>query len=100
MKIFIAGHKGMVGSAVLRNLTESGYKNLLTFSSAEFDLCNQSNVDSLLADNKPDVVIIAAAKVGGILANNTYRAEFIYNNMVIEIQNLDLTTIVVFLKGE
>lgn len=83
-KIYIAGHNGMVGSAIFRELTKSGYKNIVTKSLDELDLRNQSEVNSFFEKEKPEVVIIAAAKVGGILANNTYRAEFLYDNLMIE----------------
>lgn len=74
----------MVGSAIFRELTKSGYKNIVTKSLDELDLRNQSEVNSFFEKEKPEVVIIAAAKVGGILANNTYRAEFLYDNLMIE----------------
>lgn len=83
-KIFIAGHKGMVGSAIERKLISEGYKNILTKDSKELDLKNQFDVNNFFAKEKPDYVILAAAKVGGIYANNTYRAEFIYDNLMIE----------------
>ena len=83
-KIYIAGHKGMVGSAIFRNLTENGYTNLITRSSKELDLTNQQSVNNFFASEKPEYVFLAAAKVGGIHANNTYRAEFIYNNLMIQ----------------
>ncbi len=83
-KIYIAGHKGMVGSAVMRNLQQGGYTNILTRSFSELDLMRQAKVEEFFESEKPDVVVIAAAKVGGILANNTYRAEFIYDNLMIE----------------
>ena len=83
-KIYIAGHKGMVGSAVMRNLQQRGYTNILTRSFSELDLMRQAKVEEFFKSEKPDVVVIAAAKVGGILANNTYRAEFIYDNLMIE----------------
>ncbi|MBZ0183991.1 MAG: GDP-L-fucose synthase [Melioribacteraceae bacterium] len=83
-KIYLAGHNGMVGSAIFRELTKSGYKNIVTKSLDELDLRNQSEVNSFFEKEKPEVVIIAAAKVGGILANNTYRAEFLYDNLMIE----------------
>ncbi|HSP89208.1 MAG TPA: GDP-L-fucose synthase [Ignavibacteriaceae bacterium] len=83
-RIYIAGHNGMVGSAVYRRLQESGYKNLLLKSSKELDLRKQNDVEKFFADEKPHVVIIAAAKVGGILANNIYRAEFLYDNLMIQ----------------
>lgn len=83
-KIYIAGHNGMVGSAIKRNLTAAGYVNIITRELEELDLRNQSQVEKFFIIENPDVVIIAAAKVGGILANNTYRAEFIYDNLMIE----------------
>jgi GDP-L-fucose synthase len=83
-KIYIAGHRGMVGSALVRKLEKEGYTNLLTRTSGELDLrCQQEAVDFFTAE-KPDYVFLAAAKVGGIIANNTYRADFIYENLVIE----------------
>jgi GDP-L-fucose synthase len=83
-KIFVAGHRGMVGSAVLRNLEQKGYTNLLVRSSAELDLRDQSAVQSFFGQERPDYVILAAAKVGGIRANNLYRADFLYDNLAIE----------------
>lgn len=83
-KIYVAGHNGMVGSAITRELTKRGYKNLLLKSLSKLDLRNQNDVESFLNKEKPDIVIIAAAKVGGILANNTYRADFLYDNLMIE----------------
>lgn len=83
-KVYIAGHNGMVGSAVKRNLESKGYKNLVFKSSSELNLIRQEKVEKFFDEEKPDVVIIAAAKVGGILANDTYRAEFIYENLMIE----------------
>lgn len=83
-KIYIAGHNGMVGSAVTRNLRVNGYTGIITKNSTELDLMRQADVEEFFKSEKPDVVVIAAAKVGGILANNTYRAEFIYNNLMIE----------------
>jgi GDP-L-fucose synthase len=83
-KIYIAGHKGMVGSAILRNLLKEGYSNLISRSSTELDLTNQQAVNNFFASEKPEYVFLAAAKVGGIHANNTYRAEFIYNNLMIQ----------------
>src|ERR1700712_5036264 len=83
-KIFIAGHRGMVGSAIVRRLQAGGYKNLLTRTHAELDLLDQRAVHDFLALERPDYVFIAAAKVGGIQANNTYRADFLYQNLVIE----------------
>ncbi len=83
-KVYVAGHNGMVGSAIMRELTNSGYNNLITRTLNELDLRNQEQVNKFFEDKKPDAVIIAAAKVGGILANNTYRAEFLYDNLIIE----------------
>jgi GDP-L-fucose synthase len=83
-KIYIAGHKGMVGSAIHRKLLNEGYKNILVKSSSELDLINQAEVDDFFKFERPDYVFVAAAKVGGIIANNTYRADFIYRNLMIE----------------
>ena len=83
-KIYIAGHRGMVGSAIARRLLKDGYNNIITRSSKELDLRNQQQVNNFFATEKPDYVFLAAAKVGGIVANNTYRAEFIYDNLMIE----------------
>ena len=83
-KIYIAGHRGMVGSSILRALHAKGYSNFLLKTSAELDLRNQQAVADFFAYEKPDYVFLAAAKVGGIVANNTYRADFIYENMMIQ----------------
>jgi GDP-L-fucose synthase len=83
-KIYIAGHSGMVGSALERKLRKEGYDNVVTRTSAELDLRNQQAVNEFFEKEKPEYVILAAAKVGGIHANNTYRAEFIYDNLMIE----------------
>ena len=83
-KIYIAGHRGMVGSAIHRALTKLGYTNIITRTSSELDLRNQQDVADFFAEEKPDYVFLAAAKVGGIVANNTYRADFIYENLMIE----------------
>ena len=83
-KIYIAGHRGMVGSAIKRRLQKAGFTNFVERTSSELDLRNQAEVDAFFASEKPDFVFLAAAKVGGILANNTYRAEFIYDNLMIE----------------
>lgn len=83
-KIYLAGHTGMVGSAILRELKTRGYNNIITKDLSELDLRNQSQVQNFFSETKPELVIIAAAKVGGILANNTYRAEFLYDNLMIE----------------
>ncbi|MDO9316078.1 MAG: GDP-L-fucose synthase [Burkholderiaceae bacterium] len=83
-KLFVTGHRGMVGSAIVRRLQTSGFKNILTRSHAELDLLDQSAVHRFLQDQKPDYVFMAAAKVGGIQANNLYRADFLYQNLLIE----------------
>lgn len=83
-KIYVAGHRGMVGSAIYRKLTELGYSNIVTRTSQELDLRNQQAVADFFNEEKPDYVFLAAAKVGGIMANNTYRADFIYENMAIQ----------------
>jgi GDP-L-fucose synthase len=83
-RIFVAGHKGMVGSAIKRKLEKGGYENIVTRSSSELDLTNQAEVQDFFSKESIDVVYLAAAKVGGIHANNTYPADFIYNNLIIE----------------
>lgn len=83
-KIYIAGHRGMVGSSILRRLQQEGFTNFLLRSSAELDLRNQQDVADFFSREKPDYVFFAAAKVGGILANNTYRAAFIYDNLMMQ----------------
>jgi GDP-L-fucose synthase len=83
-KIYIAGHRGMVGSGLERKLRKEGYTNIVTRTSNELDLRNQQEVNYFFEKEKPEYVILAAAKVGGIHANNTYRAEFIYDNLMIE----------------
>jgi GDP-L-fucose synthase len=83
-KICIAGHRGMVGSAILRQLEKKGFTNIITRTSKELDLTNQSAVKDLFAKEKPEYVFLAAAKVGGIHANNSFRAEFIYSNLMIQ----------------
>lgn len=83
-KIYIAGHRGMVGSAILRNLRDKSYSNFALFSSSELDLRDQKAVNDIFEREKPDYVFLAAAKVGGIQANNIYRAEFLYDNLMIE----------------
>ena len=83
-KIYIAGHSGLVGSAIVRQLEKRGFNNLLTYTHAELDLTNQKDVNDFFNREKPDYVILAAAKVGGIFANNTFPADFIYQNMMIE----------------
>ena len=83
-KIYIAGHRGMVGSAILRRLQALGYQHFITQTSAQLDLRNQAAVQAFFEENKPDYVFLAAAKVGGIVANNTYRGEFLYENLMIQ----------------
>jgi GDP-L-fucose synthase len=83
-KIYVAGHRGMVGSALVRVLETKGYTNILTRTREELDLLNQQDTYAFLREEKPDYIFIAAAKVGGIVANNTYRADFIYQNLQIE----------------
>jgi GDP-L-fucose synthase len=83
-KIYIAGHNGMVGSAIYRALSKRGYSNIVTKTSKELDLKVQNDVESFFQTEKPEFVFLAAAKVGGILANNTYRAEFLYDNLMIQ----------------
>ena len=83
-KIYVAGHRGMVGSAMLRRLQQAGFTNFVTRTSSELDLRNQQAVADFFAAEKPDYVVLAAAKVGGINANNTYRADFLYENLMIQ----------------
>ena len=83
-KIYVAGHRGMVGSAIHRKLLKEGYTNIITRTSAELDLRSQQAVTDFFAAEKPDYVFLAAAKVGGIVANNTYRADFLYENLAIQ----------------
>lgn len=83
-KIYIAGHRGMVGSAIMRNLQNKGYNNIITCTSKELDLRNSKAVSDFFEKEKPEYVFLAAAKVGGIQANNVYRADFIYENLMIQ----------------
>lgn len=83
-KIYVAGHRGMVGSAILRGLEKNGYSNIITRTSTELNLINQQAVFDFFEEEKPDYVFLAAAKVGGIVANNTYRADFLYENLAIQ----------------
>ena len=83
-KIYVAGHRGLVGSAIVRRLKSGGYSNIIQRTHAELDLTNQNAVNQFFAKEKPDCIFIAAARVGGIHANNTYRADFIYQNLMIE----------------
>lgn len=82
-KIYLAGHKGLVGSALMRKLQAEGFTNIISKDSSELDLCNQAAVEAFFQKEKPDYVFLAAAKVGGIMANSTYPAEFIYQNIMI-----------------
>ena len=88
-KIHIAGHRGMVGSAIGRKLNAEGFTNIITRTSKELDLCNQQAVAEFFSKEKPDYVFLAAARVGGIVANNTYRAEFLYDNLMIQNNVID-----------
>lgn len=88
-KIYVAGHRGMVGSAIVRKLQDKGYENLLLRTSAELDLRNQQATETFFKEHKPDYVFLAAAKVGGIIANNTYRGEFLYENLMIQNNVID-----------
>lgn len=83
-KIYVAGHRGMVGSAIVRKLQDEKFENLLLRTSAELDLRNQQEVEKFFKEQKPDFVFLAAARVGGIVANNTFRGEFLYDNLMIE----------------
>ena len=88
-KIYVAGHRGLVGSSIVRRLQADGYNNLLLRTSKQLDLREQSAVRAFFAEEKPDYVILAAAKVGGILANDTYPADFIYDNLMMEVNVID-----------
>ena len=88
-KIYIAGHRGLVGSAIMRKLAAEGFQNIITRTSAELDLREQLSVRDFFAAEKPDYVVLAAAKVGGILANDSYPAEFIYDNLMMEANIVD-----------
>ena len=88
-KIYVAGHRGMVGSAIVRRLQKDGFTRLLTSTSAELDLRDQPATHAFFEKQKPDYVFLAAAKVGGIMANNTYRAEFLYDNLMIQSNVID-----------
>ena len=83
-KVYIAGHRGMVGSAITRVLNAAGFKNIVTRTSADLDLRTQAAVDAFFPAERPDYVFLAAARVGGILANDSYPADFIYDNLLIE----------------
>ncbi len=88
-KIYVAGHRGLAGSAIMRRLAARGYTNFLTRSHAELDLINQQAVGAFFAEHKPEYVFLAAARVGGIYANNTYPAEFIYQNLAVQVNVLE-----------
>jgi len=83
-KIYVAGHKGLVGSAITKSLEQKGYNNLIFRTLEELDLTNQKAVDEFFSDEKPEYVFLAAALVGGIMANNIFRADFIYQNIMIQ----------------
>ena len=88
-KIFVAGHNGLVGSAIVRKLRQLGYKNLIMIPSKECDLREKEQVDNLFAIHQPDFVFLAAAKVGGIIGNQNHKAEFIYDNLMIQTNVID-----------
>src|SRR6202789_2068041 len=88
-KIYVAGHRGMGGFSITRKLKKEGFANCLTRTSAELDLKDQRAVHAFFENEKPDYVFLAAAKVGGILANNTYRGEFLYDNLMIQNNTID-----------
>ena len=88
-KIYIAGHRGMVGSAIIRKLHQEGFTNIVHRTSAELDLKQQADVQAFFEKERPDYVVLAAAKVGGILANNIYRGEFLYDNLMIQSNTID-----------
>ena len=83
-RIFVAGHRGMVGSAIVRELHRQGYHNLIVRTHKELDLCRQAQVEAFFAEEKPEYVFLAAAKVGGIMANQSALADFMYDNMILE----------------
>lgn len=83
-KIYVAGHRGMVGSAIVRELQRQGYTNIITRTHSELDLCRQDQVEEFFAKEKPEYVFLAAAKVGGIIANQSALADFMYDNMILE----------------
>src|SRR6478672_11541615 len=83
-RIFVAGHRGLVGSAIHRNLTRNGFENLIVRSRGELDLCDGPAVDAFFASERPEYVFLAAAKVGGVLANSAFPAEFLYENLVVQ----------------
>ena len=83
-KIFVAGHKGLIGSAIVRRLVSDGFTNVMVRDHSELDLCDQPQVRKFFERAKPDYVFFAAGKVGGVFANNTYRADFIYQNLTMQ----------------
>ena len=83
-KIFVAGHKGLIGSAIIRKLKSLGYKKIITIDKKKLNLINQTKVFEFLKKNKPKFIFLAAAKVGGIYANNKYKADFIYENLAVQ----------------
>ncbi len=90
-KIYVAGHRGMVGSAIVRKLQSLGYTNILTRTHAELDLTRQESVEAFFKKEKPEYVFLAAAKVGGIAANNDALADFMYENMILEMKRMQKT---------
>ena len=97
-KIYIAGHRGLVGSAIVQNLQKKGYNNLIYKTHLELDLTNQIEVEEFFKKEQPEFVFLAAAKVGGIVANNTYRADFIYEKAGVEIAKVGNKKWMRFLK--
>jgi GDP-L-fucose synthase len=98
-KIYVAGHNGMVGSAITRNLLASGFENLVFTPHPPYDLSNQKTVEEFFSSEKPEYVFLAAARVGGIVANNRYRAQFIYDNLMIQNNIIHITVISVVSKN-
>ena len=89
-KIYVAGHRGMVGSAIVRQLEKKGYTNIITRTHKELNLCRQNEVEEFFANEKPEYVFLAAAKVGGIAANEEALADFMYDNMILEMNVIQL----------
>ena len=87
-KIYVAGHRGMVGSAIIRRLEKEGYSNIITRTHKELNLCRQNEVEEFFAKEKPEYVFLAAAKVGGIMANSEALADFMYENMMLEMNEI------------
>ena len=98
-KIYVAGHRGMVGSAILRELTRQGYNNIVTRTRNELDLTRQTEVEKFFEKEKPDYVFLAAAKVGGIIANSEALADFMYENMILEMNVMSFWEVPVFIQG-